>query len=677
MKLANITIGKKLGLLVGLSVLQLVSLAAVAWWAVQTLSQGLEATRKEGHREALALNVSEHLNAIGVSVANGILANQFDDNRTARILSLRKEYWGYLDELSALAVTAEGKRELQALEAAAQQWREGVDSVLQVEKAGRLAEANALYHRRLVPQIDVVRAVLGDYLKYREQRLQAVDEEMAASASHTKTLLLVFGAVWLAALLTLSRVISRGITVPLSQAVLFLEDVAKGDLTHDVRPEHLERQDEIGGLAQAVQRMTESMRDVMKNMTEGIGVLSSSSAELSANSGQTSASGQKAAEKAHSVAAAAEEVTANVTSVAAGMEQTTANLTSVATATEQMTATIGEIANNSEKARRITEEATRQAARISEQMNQLGEAAQQIGKVTETITEISSQTNLLALNATIEAARAGSAGKGFAVVANEIKELAQQTATATEDIKARIAGVQSSTGGGIAEIEKVSHVIHEVSEIVASIAAAIEEQATVTKDIARNIGEASTGVKDANVRVAESSQATESIAREIAVVDQSTREMAEASDQVRHSATDLSKLAEQLQTIVYRFHFTGGNQAVLKNAIKAHQAWTTRLQSAIKNRQLDTPVTTVRADDQCQFGKWLYGKEISAEEMRSERYQTVKRLHAQFHQEAARVAQMAISGQQEAAEQAMSSSSEYARISAALVAELNRWSTAS
>ena len=235
------------------------------------------------------------------------------------------------------------------------------------------------------------------------------------------------------------------------------------------------------------------------------------------------------------------------------MEQTTTNLASVASATEEMTATIGEIASNSEKARRITEEATRQAARISEQMNQLGQATQEIGKVTETITEISSQTNLLALNATIEAARAGSAGKGFAVVANEIKELAQQTAAATEDIKSRITGVQSSTAAGIAEIGKVSQIIREVSEIVGSIAAAIEEQATVTKDIARNIGEATSGVRDANMRVSESSRATESIAQEIAGVDQATRTIADGSDQVRSSAADLSKLAEALHTTVSKF----------------------------------------------------------------------------------------------------------------------------
>ena len=235
------------------------------------------------------------------------------------------------------------------------------------------------------------------------------------------------------------------------------------------------------------------------------------------------------------------------------MEQTTASLANVATATEQMTSTIGEIAGNSEKARRITDEATRHAARITEQINQLGEAAREIGKVTETITEISSQTNLLALNATIEAARAGSAGKGFAVVANEIKALAQQTAGATEDIKARITGVQSATAGGIAEIEKVSRVIDEVSEIVASIAAAIEEQAAATKSIAGNIAEASLGVADVNKRVSETSQVSHEIARDIIDVDRAASEMANGSDHVRSSAQELSKVAEKLTLMASRF----------------------------------------------------------------------------------------------------------------------------
>jgi len=347
--------------------------------------------------------------------------------------------------------------------------------------------------------------------------------------------------------------VTRSISKPLAVAVAHLGEVAGGDVSRDVAKEYLERADEVGLLSKALQTMSTSLREVLHEIKGGIRVLSSSSARLSANSGLMSDSSREASERAHSVAAAAEQMTANVGSVAAGMGQTTANLTSIASATAEMTATIGEIAGNSEKARRITEEATRQAARISEQMNRLGLAAHEIGKVTETITEISSQTNLLALNATIEAARAGSAGKGFAVVANEIKALAQQTAAATEDIKARIAGVQSSSAGGISEIESVSHVIGEVRDLVSSIAAAIEEQATVTKDIARNIGEASTGVQDANQRVSESSQATGDIAREIVGVDHAARQMADGSEQARTSATELSGLAEQLQQTLARF----------------------------------------------------------------------------------------------------------------------------
>jgi methyl-accepting chemotaxis protein len=343
---------------------------------------------------------------------------------------------------------------------------------------------------------------------------------------------------------------TRSIRAPLAQAVLVLQKIAKGDLTDEIRHSS---NDEIGDMATAMQTMSGSLRGVLREITESAQTLSATSTQLAANSGQIADNSRAASEKAHSVAAAAEQMSANVFSVAAGMEQTTTNLAHVSSSTDQMTATIGEIAGNSEKARQITGAAAEQAARITAQIQQLGQAAREIGKVTQTISEISSQTNLLALNATIEAARAGSAGKGFAVVANEIKELAQQTAAATEDIKTRVAGVQSSTAGGIAEIENISSVIHEVTEIVTSIAAAIEEQATATKDIARNIAEASTGVRDANLRVSESSQATQEITKEIAVVDCAAGQMAEGSGQVRSSASELSLVAEHLLAAMSRF----------------------------------------------------------------------------------------------------------------------------
>jgi methyl-accepting chemotaxis protein len=349
-------------------------------------------------------------------------------------------------------------------------------------------------------------------------------------------------------------VLTRGIATPLASGVSHLDRIAQGDLSKDAPADLQERGDEVGTLARAMQTMTIALRKMMQDISSGIQVLASSSTEMMVSSNQMTSGSRNASDKAHSVSAAAEEMSSNITSVAAGMEETTANLAYVASATEEMTSTIGEIAQNSEKARRITDEANRQATRITDQINELGAAAREIGKVTETITEISSQTNLLALNATIEAARAGAAGKGFAVVATEIKALAQQTAAATEDIKGRIAGVQSATAGGITEIGKVSQVILEVSAIVASIAAAIEEQSAATKDIARNINEASVGLKDANSRVSETSHVSREIAKDIVSVDQSAREMAGGSEHVRSSAMGLARVADELKATVARFH---------------------------------------------------------------------------------------------------------------------------
>jgi methyl-accepting chemotaxis protein len=235
--------------------------------------------------------------------------------------------------------------------------------------------------------------------------------------------------------------------------------------------------------------------------------------------------------------------------------------------------------------------------------------------------------------------------------------------------------VQSSTAGGIGEIGKISRVIGEVSDIVTSIAGAIEEQAATTMDIARSIGEASVAVGEANVRVAESSQATQSIAHEIAGVDTVTGEMAETSETVRSSAIALSNLAEQLQTTVSRFRLARGRQATVKGAIAAHAAWTARLKAAIGTGKLDVPVQTIQADDQCQFGRWLYASACAAD-AQTDHYRQAKQLHADFHREAAKVAQMAIAGQREPAERAMAPASEYARISAALTNILTRWSTA-
>jgi methyl-accepting chemotaxis protein len=252
------------------------------------------------------------------------------------------------------------------------------------------------------------------------------------------------------------------------------------------------------------------------------------------------------------VADAAEKMTVSTVTVAQGMENANNNLLSVANAVGEMTATVGEIANNSEKAHVTTNDAANKVGQFSLIMKELGQSAQEIGQVTETINNISAQTNLLALNATIEAARAGTAGKGFAVVASEIKQLAEQTATATKEIKEKIATIQKSSAGAVADIAKIVNVIRDVNEIVVSIASAIQEQATVTQDIAGNIANASGGMQDANSQVAQTSVVSASIAKEIAELSGNVTDTSAGAEE-KISAVTLAQLAEQFGQMVSKF----------------------------------------------------------------------------------------------------------------------------
>jgi methyl-accepting chemotaxis protein len=340
---------------------------------------------------------------------------------------------------------------------------------------------------------------------------------------------------------------------PLTSATGMLDRISHGDLTREVPAQLTARGDEVGHLARSMQAMMENLRRLLRDLSQGVQTVATSSADLSGVASQTSTNVDAMSQKSITAAAAAEEASTNTKAVAESMSHVSSNLASVASATEEMSATISEIATNCERTRTISEQATAQTQSVSALMQQLGQAAQEIGTVTDTITEISSQTNLLALNATIESARAGAAGKGFAVVANEIKELARQTAEATEDIKAKILSVQTTAGSAIADIEGVTRVIREVSGTVAGITTAIEQQATVTKEAAANIAQASEGVKDTNQRVVETATVSGSIAQDIAALNTTVNGVREDGQQVQTSANELARLADELGVMVGTF----------------------------------------------------------------------------------------------------------------------------
>ncbi len=333
---------------------------------------------------------------------------------------------------------------------------------------------------------------------------------------------------------------------------------AAGDLTQayqvaEADEDTLPTYETFSEIAKAVNAMFANLREVIGGVAQNAETLNSTSTELSATATQLANGASETTNQSATVSSAAEEMSINMNNMAASSEEMTTNVKTVAAAVEQMTASIAEIAKNAEQASSVANNAAGLAESSNQQIGQLGSAADEIGKVIEVIQDIAEQTNLLALNATIEAARAGDAGKGFAVVATEVKELAKQTADATEDIRNRIEGIQSSTQEVVVSIGEISEVISQVSDVSKTIASAVEEQSITTKEIAKSVTQTSSAASTVSAGVTESATASQEITRSITEVDQAAKQTAKAASQTQESGNVLSNLAEELQSLVGKF----------------------------------------------------------------------------------------------------------------------------
>ncbi|WP_028584504.1 methyl-accepting chemotaxis protein [Desulfogranum mediterraneum] len=378
------------------------------------------------------------------------------------------------------------------------------------------------------------------------------EDEFLASVHSIRNSILIAAGVTLVVVLVLVISVSRSILRPIGHAVEGLKDIAEGegDLTMRLQ---VSTRDEIGDLARWFNIFIEKLQGIIADVAKNTRAIDDSSTTLSQVAGELSQSSEDTSQRADNVAAAAEEMTVNLNNVAAAMEQSTTNTSMVASSAEEMTATINEIADSTNNAAAISMEAVKKAESTSLKMADLGSAAQAIGKVTEAINEISEQTNLLALNATIEAARAGEAGKGFAVVANEIKELAKQTAEATQDIKEKISGIQETTIVTVEEINQVTTVIHDINQIVSTISSSVSEQSAATEEIANNIAQVSLGIGEVNENVSQSTVVAGTITQDIITVNTASSEISGGSGQVKTNAANLQELAAELNRIVGSF----------------------------------------------------------------------------------------------------------------------------
>ena len=366
--------------------------------------------------------------------------------------------------------------------------------------------------------------------------------------AHSITAIAILAGLLLGIILGL--VITRSITIPLKKCTDFSKIMSEGDFTQTLK---IKTQGEMKRLTNAMNKMVTDLGTMFKGLANGVETLSLSSSDLAALSDQISAGSDHSSEKSNTAAAAAEQMSANMAAVSDAMDQASANINNIAASIEEMTATVGEIAQNSAHANTETMDIVSKAEETFQQVETLGHSAKEIGNVTQAISDISKQTNLLALNATIEAARAGEAGKGFAVVAAEIKELADQTAGATLEIKGKIDRIQTSTDRTITQIKSILSAINTVSHIVTTIATAVEEQSATTVEIAGNVNHASSGLEEINENISQSSSVAGQIAGEIAQVNVAASKIATNSSQVRQRARDLNGLSDELKNMVKKF----------------------------------------------------------------------------------------------------------------------------
>jgi methyl-accepting chemotaxis protein len=484
----SVTIRTKLLGLATTSLVFVSSVGLTGYWGVSTLDRTAAevASLGEAIRNHIEAGVYNDLTRRDIS---SVFSSKGDDQQSA--VDELKQHTGLLQDRIAKARSF-------ATDSASQALLDRETQLSQQYVQAGDALTNAMLHNP-----SQAPALLGPYLNLYKELQGKIDEtndqlgkqELDAELSAKKASARANGAMLAICLFSLlilfcgSFVLLRSITRSINRLMAMIRDIAEGegDVTKRLQVADSLRHDELGEVSRLFNLFMDKLQEILRGFASQTRKLTAASGQLLEASDQITANSGDTAVQSDSVSQATQQVTQHITSLSVGASE--------------MTSTIQSIASNAREAAKVASSAVDAAQAANDTVSKLGQSSAEIGVVIKVITSIAEQTNLLALNATIEAARAGEAGKGFAVVANEVKELAKQTAKATDDIGHKIGAIQADTQGAIEAIGTVTAVIHQINTISATIAAAVEEQSATTNEMTRNAGEAANGAGNISANI--------------------------------------------------------------------------------------------------------------------------------------------------------------------------------